>query len=102
MMSVQLLVLMSQTSATYSKAGLNQLDLYKGHYGMVTGLHFHPYDDFSDLFLTSSVDWMVKLWRAKARCINLVWFSMAIDYINSIVPDKRLDKCNDNITYMLI
>jgi dynein intermediate chain len=33
------------------------------------GLHFHPLIgpvDFSDLFLTSSVDWTVKLWRAKS------------------------------------
>lgn len=35
----------------------------------VMGLHFHPTSgsvDFSDLFLTSSVDWTVKLWRAKS------------------------------------
>ncbi|KAH6916133.1 dynein intermediate chain [Coprinopsis sp. MPI-PUGE-AT-0042] len=34
----------------------------------VLGLDFHPSNgpvDFSDLFLTSSVDWTVKLWRAK-------------------------------------
>ncbi|CCA71366.1 related to dynein intermediate chain 1, cytosolic [Serendipita indica DSM 11827] len=51
-----------------SKAGLNQHDVYKGHNGPVTGLHFHPLAgpvDFSDLFLTCSVDWTVKLWRAK-------------------------------------
>jgi dynein intermediate chain len=33
------------------------------------GLNFHPLHgpvDFSDLFLTSSVDWTVKLWRAKS------------------------------------
>ncbi|KAG2224343.1 hypothetical protein INT45_006743 [Circinella minor] len=52
-----------------SKAGINQTDTYKGHYGSVTGLHFHPLYgsvDFSDLFLTCSVDWTVKLWRAKS------------------------------------
>ncbi|CAG8606043.1 17884_t:CDS:10 [Rhizophagus irregularis] len=51
------------------KAGINHHDTYKGHWGPVTGLHFHPIDgqvDFSDLFLTSSVDWTVKLWRAKS------------------------------------
>jgi len=33
------------------------------------GLHFHPLlgpIDFSDLFLTCSVDWTVKLWRSKS------------------------------------
>ncbi|CAG8624025.1 5095_t:CDS:10 [Cetraspora pellucida] len=51
------------------KAGINQYDFYKGHWGPVTGLHFHPNngsDEFSDLFLTSSVDWTVKLWRAES------------------------------------
>ncbi|CAG8745995.1 14767_t:CDS:2, partial [Racocetra fulgida] len=51
------------------KAGINQYDTYKGHWGPVTGLHFHPLVgpvDFSDLFLTSSVDWTVKLWKAKS------------------------------------
>jgi dynein intermediate chain len=52
-----------------SKAGINQYDVYKGHAGMITGLHFHPLFgsiDFSDLVVTSSVDWTVKLWRAKS------------------------------------
>ena len=52
-----------------SKAGLNHHDVYKGHSGPVTGIDFHPLTgpvDFSDLFLTSSVDWTVKLWRAKS------------------------------------
>ncbi|KDR67965.1 hypothetical protein GALMADRAFT_272810 [Galerina marginata CBS 339.88] len=52
-----------------AKAGLNQYDVYRGHSGPVMGLHFHPLVgpvDFSDLFLTSSVDWTVKLWRAKS------------------------------------
>jgi dynein intermediate chain len=51
-----------------SKAGINPFDAYVGHQGMVTSLNFHPLSgpiDFSDLFLTSSVDWTVKLWRAK-------------------------------------
>lgn len=52
-----------------AKAGLNQYDIYKGHAGPIMGLHFHPLVgpvDFSDLFLTVSVDWTVKLWRAKS------------------------------------
>ncbi|EKM50422.1 uncharacterized protein PHACADRAFT_263710 [Phanerochaete carnosa HHB-10118-sp] len=52
-----------------AKAGLNQYDVYKGHSGPVMGLHFHPLHgpvDFSDLFLTCSADWTVKLWRAKS------------------------------------
>ncbi|RKP39209.1 WD40-repeat-containing domain protein [Dimargaris cristalligena] len=52
-----------------SKAGLNLQDVYRGHTGPVTGLNFHPLVgpvDYTDLFLTCSVDWTVKLWRAKS------------------------------------
>lgn len=52
-----------------SKAGVVQGEVYKGHSGPVTGLDFHPVAgpvDLSDLFLTSGVDWTVKLWRAGA------------------------------------
>lgn len=53
-----------------AKAGLSFApeDIYRGHAGPVTGIQFHPSSgsiDFSDLFLTSSVDWTVKLWRTK-------------------------------------
>ncbi|KAI0629159.1 dynein intermediate chain [Trametes polyzona] len=52
-----------------AKAGLNSYDVYKGHAGPIMGVHFHPLVgpvDFSDLFLSCSVDWTVKLWRAKS------------------------------------
>jgi dynein intermediate chain len=51
-----------------AKAGLNAHDLYRAHAGPVTGLHFHPLVgpvDLSDLFLSCSVDWTIKMWRAK-------------------------------------
>ena len=49
-----------------SRAGV--LDLYEGHQAPVTGLDTHPGQgtiDFSHLFLTSSIDWTVKLWSLK-------------------------------------
>jgi dynein intermediate chain len=79
-----------------SKAGLNQLDVYKGHNGPVTGLHFHPLHgpiDFSDLFLTSSVDWTVKLWKSKSvakpstsanTVMPLYSFEEADDYVYDV------------------
>ncbi|KAG2039967.1 WD40-repeat-containing domain protein [Suillus americanus] len=78
---------------TGAKAGLNQYDIYKGHMGPVMGLHFHPLVgpvNFSDLFLTMSVDWMVKLWCAKllakpstaAHAISPIYsFNEADDYV---------------------
>ncbi len=52
------------------KAGLNMAEVYRGHVGPVTGIDFHPLNsggavDFSDLFLTSSMDWTSRLWRLK-------------------------------------
>ncbi|GAA5827366.1 hypothetical protein JCM11251_003782 [Rhodosporidiobolus azoricus] len=50
-----------------AKAGLVHSEVYRGHSGPVTSLDFHPSEgtvDLSDLFLTSGVDWTVKLWRA--------------------------------------
>ena len=51
-----------------AKAGLLQGETYKSHTGPVLGLDYHPVAgpmDFSDLFLSSGVDWTVKLWRSK-------------------------------------
>ncbi|TPX60827.1 hypothetical protein PhCBS80983_g01515 [Powellomyces hirtus] len=79
-----------------SKAGINPLDAYKGHHGMVTSLDFHPLSgpaDFSDLFLTSSADWTVKLWRAKSASkasmasepiMPLYSFEEADDYVYDV------------------
>lgn len=76
-----------------AKAGLNQYDVYKGHSGPVMGLHFHPLIgpvDFSDLFLTCSVDWTVKLWRAK----SLAKPSTAV---NHIAPVYSFDEADDYV-----
>jgi dynein intermediate chain len=50
------------------KAGLSLAEVYRGHAAPITGLHFHPLHgpvDFSDLFLSSSMDWTSRLWRLK-------------------------------------
>ncbi|EJF64142.1 WD40 repeat-like protein [Dichomitus squalens LYAD-421 SS1] len=76
-----------------AKAGLNQYDVYKGHSGPVMGLHFHPLVgpvDFSDLFLSCSVDWTVKLWRAK----SLAKPSTAV---NNVAPLYSFDEADDYV-----
>jgi dynein intermediate chain len=55
------------------KAGLNTAEVYRGHAAPITGLHFHPLHgavDFSDLFLSSSMDWTSRLWRLKGSATN--------------------------------
>ncbi|XP_033224824.1 cytoplasmic dynein 1 intermediate chain isoform X8 [Belonocnema kinseyi] len=49
-----------------TKAGVTEM--YEGHQGPVTGIDAHAVQggiDFSHLFLTSSIDWTIKLWSLK-------------------------------------
>lgn len=49
-----------------SKTGI--LSNFEGHQGLVTGVDYRPIDTqagYSHLFLTSSIDWTVKLWDSK-------------------------------------
>lgn len=51
-----------------AKAGVDTKVAYKGHTAPVTSCQFHPAKgpvDLSDLLLTSSIDWSVKLWRIR-------------------------------------
>ncbi|GJE91137.1 WD40 repeat domain-containing protein [Phanerochaete sordida] len=76
-----------------AKAGLNQYDVYKGHSGPVMGLHFHPLHgpvDFSDLFLTCSVDWTVKLWRSKS-------LAKPSTTTNHVAPLYSFDEADDYV-----
>lgn len=52
-----------------AKAGLSAHEVYRAHAAPVTRVHFHPLAgpvDFSDLFLSSSMDWTTRLWRARS------------------------------------
>lgn len=62
----------SEEGAAYSacrhgaKAGIT--DTYDSHQGPVTGISVNAVQggiDFSHLFLTSSIDWTIKLWSLK-------------------------------------
>ncbi|XP_054707258.1 cytoplasmic dynein 1 intermediate chain 2-like isoform X2 [Uloborus diversus] len=49
-----------------TKAGIHEI--FEGHQGPITGISSHTaqgHIDFSHLFLTSSIDWTVKLWSLK-------------------------------------
>ncbi|XP_043667694.1 cytoplasmic dynein 1 intermediate chain isoform X20 [Vespula pensylvanica] len=49
-----------------TKAGV--VEMFEGHQGPVTGISTHAVQggiDFSHLFLTSSIDWTIKLWSLK-------------------------------------
>lgn len=51
-----------------SKAGVDQKITYRGHAAPIMSLDFHPVRgpvDLGDLVLSSSLDWSVKLWKAR-------------------------------------
>eukprot|EP00033_Pygsuia_biforma_P002585 GCRY01002860.1.p1 GENE.GCRY01002860.1~~GCRY01002860.1.p1 ORF type:complete len:602 (+),score=127.77 GCRY01002860.1:214-2019(+) len=57
-----------------------------GHYGSVTALDAHPSfpatgTDFSDLILSASIDWTVKLWSTKNMETPLETIEAARDYV---------------------
>ncbi|TIB93772.1 WD40 repeat-like protein [Wallemia mellicola] len=54
------------------KAGVDHNEIYAGHNAPINSLNFHPLYrtttnaiDFTDLFLTTSLDWTIKLWSTK-------------------------------------
>lgn len=64
----------SEEGAAYSacrhgaKAGIT--DTYDSHQGPITGINVNAVQggiDFSHLFLTSSIDWTIKLWSLKVK-----------------------------------
>eukprot|EP01091_Cochliopodium_minus_P013612 TRINITY_DN4422_c0_g1_i1.p1 TRINITY_DN4422_c0_g1~~TRINITY_DN4422_c0_g1_i1.p1 ORF type:complete len:608 (-),score=172.96 TRINITY_DN4422_c0_g1_i1:149-1972(-) len=62
-------------------------DKYSGHYGLVTGLSFHSKRgliDFGELFLSSSIDWTVKLWSQKNTETPLISFEEHSDYVYDV------------------
>ena len=72
------------------KAGISAATNYKGHGGPVTAIHFHPLSgpvDFSEMLLTSSVDWTVQLWKIPVW--RLWWYSVAPSGSSSSIVDCR-------------
>lgn len=71
---------------------MQQTDIYRGHSGPIMGIDFHPLlgaVDFSDYFLTCSVDWTVKLWRrSPTKNSNTVQF---------ITPLYSFDEADDYV-----
>ena len=59
----------------------NISQVYSGHYAPITKVHMHPgasqsdkNSDISDLMLSASMDWTIKLWYPKIRNDPLMTF----------------------------
>jgi len=76
----------------FSKAGLDPNIVYQGHQGSITSMDFHPsktFTDFQNLYLTSSFDWTVKLWKSqqykgKTTVKPLKSFEAAQDFVADV------------------
>lgn len=87
------------------KAGLSLAEVYRGHAAPITGLHFHPLHgpvDFSDLFLSSSMDWTSRLWRLKGNKSSTSSSAAAIRGNNAqrgetVAPILTLEEANDYV-----
>lgn len=82
---------MWQVNLRGSKPGI--AELYEGHDGPVTGVHMHPHqgndsgissDTTTDLCLTSSFDWSVKLWRVKHFQSPVLTLDAFEDYVYDV------------------
>jgi len=64
------------------------LDTFEGHGAPITGVSAHHANsgnvDFSHLFLTSSIDWSVKLWSLKENRWPLYSFESNDDYVYDV------------------
>lgn len=81
-------VIGSEEGSAYSacrhgvKAGI--VDTYDGHQGPVTGIGVNAVQggiDFSHLFLTSSIDWTMKLWSLKVDVFILTEIKNILIYL---------------------
>ncbi|WPG97634.1 cytoplasmic dynein 1 intermediate chain 2 [Acrodontium crateriforme] len=77
-----------------AKAGVDARCQYLGHAAPVTGLDFHPSKgkiDLGDLFVSSAMDWTVKLWRAKPPSSTSSTISGQSEMVRPLLDIQRDD-----------
>ncbi|KAL8896190.1 MAG: hypothetical protein Q9207_007828 [Kuettlingeria erythrocarpa] len=86
-------------------AGTDTRLRYKGHTAPVTSLNFHPARgriDFGDLFLSTGLDWSVKLWKSRPASSTSVAASSAGGSgpgANSEIVEPLLDLSREDVVY---
>ncbi|KAL8940623.1 MAG: hypothetical protein Q9211_002188 [Gyalolechia sp. 1 TL-2023] len=77
---------------------------FKGHTAPVTSLNFHPargHIDFGDQFLSTGLDWSIKLWKSRPASSTSVAGSVATGApgSNAEVVEPLLDIAREDIVY---
>ncbi|KAL8645329.1 MAG: hypothetical protein Q9210_006761, partial [Variospora velana] len=83
-------------------AGTDARLRYKGHTAPVTSLDFHPARgpiDFGDLFLSTGLDWSVKLWKSRAASSTSVVAGSAPGATSGEIIEPLLDLPRDDVVY---
>ncbi|KAL8920354.1 MAG: hypothetical protein Q9208_006325 [Pyrenodesmia sp. 3 TL-2023] len=85
-------------------AGTDTRLRYKGHTAPVTSLNFHPARgriDFGDLFLSTGLDWSVKLWKSRPASSTSVVASSAGSGpgMNGEIVEPLLDLSREDVVY---
>ncbi|CAO1606189.1 hypothetical protein XANCAGTX0491_009690 [Xanthoria calcicola] len=78
---------------------------YKGHTAPVTSLDFHPARgpmDFGDLFLSTGLDWSIKLWKSRPASSTSVVAAPSITGVpgsNGEIAEPLLDLPREDVVY---
>lgn len=85
-------------------AGTDTRLRYKGHTAPVTSLDFHPARgriDFGDLFLSTGLDWSIKLWKSRPASSTSVAAPSAGSGpgANSEIVEPLLDLSREDVVY---
>jgi dynein intermediate chain len=81
-----------------AKAGVDARCTYRGHEAPVTGIDFHPARgkiDLGDLFVSSGLDWSVKVWRARPPSSTASNISGNMDVVRPLLEIFREDAVYD-------
>ncbi|KAI7277886.1 cytoplasmic dynein intermediate chain [Hortaea werneckii] len=81
-----------------AKAGVDTRTSYLGHMAPITALDFHPSRgkiDLGDLFISSGMDWTIKLWRSKPASSTSTTISGQNEIVRPILDIQREDTVYD-------
>ncbi|EGP91481.1 unnamed protein product [Zymoseptoria tritici ST99CH_1A5] len=81
-----------------AKSGVDVRTSYRGHEAPVTGIDFHPARgkiDLGDLFVSSGLDWSVKVWRARPPSSTASTISGNTEIVKPLLEIQREDSVYD-------
>ncbi|KAF3116738.1 hypothetical protein TWF103_008493 [Orbilia oligospora] len=82
-----------------AKAGVEPRISYRGHAGPIMAIDFHPVKgpvDFGDLVLSASLDWSVKLWKARPPAATA---TAVVPGAQPLVATPLMDFAREDVVY---